>query len=1509
MKSKHLLLMLLMALLVPWVANAQTSLWSEDFEDGSMPTGWTTDGSGSWTVGTGDYSTSTGAGHGSYNAMITHGTTGAVTKLITPEIDLSSVTSAELSFMHVQRSWSGDIDQLKVYYRTSSSDSWHQLVAYTTAFASWTTESGIVLPTPSSTYQLAFEYKDNYGYGVGVDNIVIVPGASCPRPAGIVATPNGQNVTLTWTSDATSFSVAHSMDASATPADNIVATVSTPTCTLNDLTLNEDHYFWVRANCSGTEQSDWSDPASVHIGYCVPAPTSIDGSGISNVTFGKLPNTVNDNLSMTASPYYYDHSSQAGDAWLGNSVEIKITYATNYSYYTWVWVDWDNDLAFSDDEQVYAATSTISSGILTITFPVPATQALGNYRMRIQGADGSGKKDPCFTGTYSYLVDYTLSVIEAPSCLPPTNLNVSRNGNIATATWEGDGVDYNIDINGTVTNNVTSPYQFTVELSTDYAVKVMTNCEGDDTSGWTDPFNFSTPDCWNGHTIEYSLTDSYGDGWNGASITFIEGCNKNTLTCNGSSTSGTLVICEDYFAFVWNSGNYDSECGFTFTEGGTTLFTKPSPLTDGLVLYTFGEQSCITPTGLAAGTPEKRSVELNWTSEADAWQICVNGDEDNLIDVTEKPYTLPNLTPATAYTVKIRTNCGDEQSCWSDEIGFTTALACPAPTNLTSANVKSTQVDLSWTTGGAEDWVLAYKKTNDENFTEVNLGTNDVTIEGTTVTYTLTGLDEATAYTVKVQDNCEASYAGDGQSAWTATTSFTTMAACAVENVTVGNIGHYTATVNWDGESNKGFTVMYRTAEHIDGVNEDFSGTSLPTDWTMYTGQLSGNTATLSSSTYSWAFGTNHGVFDSHARVNIYGSQYRWLITPEITLADNAGLSFDMALTCYSSSSFATETNGTDDKFIVLISTDDMATWINLREWNNSGSSYVYNNIANTTTGENVNINLSTYAGQTVYIAFYGESTTSNADNYLHIDNVNIGVTVPAGSWQENDTNESPYIISGLEPGTKYDLKVAPICDETLVSEIQQFTTASENEKYFITEGNWGTAANWEPAGVPTIEQTVELRANATIESGCVAEAKSISGTGTGDNAKTLTIEDGGQLMHNSSNVRATVKKNITGYTDEWDHYYLISNPLTSTVYNHTSSNTPNISTTGMLTDAYDLYDWSYSNEGQEWRNYEASTFNLSTGLYGYLYASATDNELTFTGTVRASNNSQSRSTNASSYYAWGNWSLLGNPFVCNAYLVGASTNGTSLPYYRLTADGFEAVESGAIAPMEGFFYENTSGSSKTVYMIRTAPDDRNNGTLNMNLRGNNKQLDNAIIRFGEGEQLGKFSFREGSSKIYIPMDGKDFAIVNAGQVGEMPVSFKAEHNGSYTMSFTSKEVSFSYLHLIDNMTGADVDLLANPSYSFDAQTTDYASRFRLVFATGSSVDGDNFGFINGMGNLCIFGIEGEATVQVIDVLGHVISSDSFSGSYEQKLNVAPGVYMIRLINGNDVKVQKIIVR
>jgi hypothetical protein len=108
-------------------------------------------------------------------------------------------------------------------------------------------------------------------------------------------------------------------------------------------------------------------------------------------------------------------------------------------------------------------------------------------------------------------------------------------------------------------------------------------------------------------------------------------------------------------------------------------------------------------------------------------------------------------------------------------------------------------------------------------------------------------------------------------------------------------------------------------------------------------------------------------------------------------------------------------------------------------------------------------------------------------------------------------------------------------------------------------------------------------------------------------------------------------------------------------------------------------------------------------------------------------------------------------------------------------------------------------------------------------------------------------------------------------------------------------------------MTGADVNLLQTPVYTFNAQTTDYASRFKLVFATGNNSNEDSFAFFSN-GNF-IINNDGEAMLQVVDVMGRILKSETINGSASINVNAAPGVYMLRLINGDNMKVQKVVVK
>ena len=362
----------------------------------------------------------------------------------------------------------------------------------------------------------------------------------------------------------------------------------------------------------------------------------------------------------------------------------------------------------------------------------------------------------------------------------------------------------------------------------------------------------------------------------------------------------------------------------------------------------------------------------------------------------------------------------------------------------------------------------------------------------------------------------------------------------------------------------------------------------------------------------------------------------------------------------------------------------------------------------------------------------------------------------------------------------------------------------------------------------------------------------------------------------------------IDAYEGETDTYYLIASPVGAVGASAVE---------GLRTPDFDLFTFDQA-EGDEWIDHrDDETYELQPGV-GYLYANNTGTDLIFTGSPVAEDNYDVVLAKAEGDdIDFPGWNLVGNPFAVTAYI--------DRPFYVMneTRDGFMEA-TGEIAPMQGLFVQATD-EGEILTFTTTAPD--KSSMLTLNLCSNSKVIDRAAVSFSEGRTLPKFQLNANSTKVCIPVDGQDYAVVNSEPMGEMPVSFKAENNGSYTFSFTSQEVNFNYLHLIDNMTGADVNLLDNPTYSFDALTTDYANRFKLVFATGNANSDDSFAFFSN-GNFIVSN-DGEATLQVIDVTGRILSSQTINGSASVNVNAAAGVYMLRLVNGDNVRTQKIIVK
>ncbi len=485
-----------------------------------------------------------------------------------------------------------------------------------------------------------------------------------------------------------------------------------------------------------------------------------------------------------------------------------------------------------------------------------------------------------------------------------------------------------------------------------------------------------------------------------------------------------------------------------------------------------------------------------------------------------------------------------------------------------------------------------------------------------------------------------------------------------------------------------------------------------------------------------------------------------------------------------------------------------------------------------------------------------------------------------------NEEIETATVVDNIATFTARNFNPGDVIRVDGATTDDTFTFTDYSEEYvFTTNGNWNKATNWTPTG-PGAAHNVTINASCTIPVTFTAQANNIT---IGENGS-LTIADGGQLVSNSA-VNATVEKNITAYTVSQNEgesltngWYFIASPITDD-YTPTGS---------MVENTYDLYRLNNTT----WENYKQSGdhyhFNLESGR-GYLYANSEDVTLQFTGTLKPY--AASESVNVST-----GWNLIGNPFAYNVYANRA--------YYKMNDDktGIEAVSAfstSPIAPCTGIVVEAETDGDVIFSKEAPAQSQGSNGSLLIALKKanarNNALLDNAIVSFNEDGQLGKFYFGTQNANIYIPQNGKEYAIAFSNCQDDIPLNFKTAETGIYTISFEGEEMYLNSIYLIDMLTGQEIDLSFNPSYTFLGSAADRSERFKIVFKTGfENAPSDIFAYQNGNDIV----VSGEGELQIFDVMGRLVSTHHISGV--ERFNVkTQGVYIFKL---ND-KTQKIVIK
>ena len=343
----------------------------------------------------------------------------------------------------------------------------------------------------------------------------------------------------------------------------------------------------------------------------------------------------------------------------------------------------------------------------------------------------------------------------------------------------------------------------------------------------------------------------------------------------------------------------------------------------------------------------------------------------------------------------------------------------------------------------------------------------------------------------------------------------------------------------------------------------------------------------------------------------------------------------------------------------------------------------------------------------------------------------------------------------------------------------------------------------------------------------------------------------------------------------------------------------------------------------------------------GYMMAINKDSYMSNTGELNSGNvkikltQQESQAPAPEEAYNEG-WNLVGNPY--QAYLKMSALGelgyaaytydadkGVYAPFVMTQSDNPEVLADN-VHPHQAFFVHAANDGDVLEFTPAMATTEKNSNSyfrddkinyplVNLYAENEGGSRDLTVIELHRPELGGVTKMQTMRSSNFIiaaHLDGQSYGLVFTPEGTErIPVHFIADENGTYTLRWNTQNGEFTSLRLVDNLTGTNYDMLANDHYTFTASTDDYASRFYITYTVtdvDENVDGEsNFAYFDGSDWV----VNGQGTLDVVDVLGRTLFSQRLTNDQNRvNLNgVAKGVYLLRVSNGKNTMVQKIVVR
>jgi len=607
----------------------------------------------------------------------------------------------------------------------------------------WSSTVGsITIPSTVSLGSYRLRVRSNYSATIGASEscssfiygethdytVTVTTPPACPAPVLASLTATDTTATITWTSNDTVFNVDYNvMGSSAVPT---TITVYDTTATITGLSPNTWYEFYLETDCSGAGNgySTTVGPYSVKT-LCSSLSTPIY-EGFDNDSIGSFSNP-----NAPSCWYYVEESGAAGYGYINNATwSISPLSNSNY-YYLYNSYDaayealvspavigldsgtkqmdiWLANTGFSVGNDVYVGTVSSPSSLTSLdiidTLSVPNGGTWTKFTVYFDSSTGYNMSDDHIaivssdTSTYSAVYIEDILIKDAPPCLPPSAIGVGTVGmDSAQITYSASGIATWLEYGppgftqgtGTQVQVTGSPAWLTgLTSNTTYDVYVVQMCSDSTISPGYGPVSFKTLACSLSQmcTFDIELTDTWGDGWNGAEVEILNsnGGVEYTLGANfltGTSYTETISLCTggSFTIVVSDDGSYPSEIGLNVISGGATIdsYSATSATTTGTQMASFSSNCnalCPTPSNLtynagkndASFTFDKNggtgTYEYQW-GPTGFLQATGTGFTPGIDSTTSNNFTITGLASNSCYDVIIIQNCGANGT--SDTLG------------------------------------------------------------------------------------------------------------------------------------------------------------------------------------------------------------------------------------------------------------------------------------------------------------------------------------------------------------------------------------------------------------------------------------------------------------------------------------------------------------------------------------------------------------------------------------------------------------------------------------------------------------------------------------------------------------------------------------------------------------------------------------------------------------------------------------------------------------------------